>query len=112
MLWWHCASAAQPANSHAFEIYPRLEPQQLVMLLVCLHIRLPGRPFLCEIAVTSSAGVSDSLCASCRCWNYSTLVGRDQKHPQLCERCSPVIRGMNLVLPETQPAAEAAAVPM
>ncbi len=29
-----------------------------------------------------------------RCWNYSTHVGEDQAYPTLCERCSPVVRGL------------------
>ena len=41
-----------------------------------------------------------------RCWNYSPLVGAAGDHPQLCERCVPVIRNMNFALP----AAPAAAV--
>jgi isoleucyl-tRNA synthetase len=27
-----------------------------------------------------------------RCWNYSAEVGKNQEHPQLCERCWPVVR--------------------
>ncbi len=27
-----------------------------------------------------------------RCWNYSEAVGADTEHPQLCERCLPVVR--------------------
>ncbi len=26
-----------------------------------------------------------------RCWNYSAEVGKNQEHPQLCERCWPVV---------------------
>ena len=29
-----------------------------------------------------------------RCWNYSTRVGEDPKYPTLCERCAPVVRGL------------------
>jgi len=29
-----------------------------------------------------------------RCWNYSTHVGEDKTYPTLCERCSPVVRGL------------------
>ena len=36
-----------------------------------------------------------------RCWNYSTRVGQDASHPQLCERCAPVIRGMGFELPSS-----------
>ena len=27
-----------------------------------------------------------------RCWNYSTLVGRDAAHPTVCERCSAALK--------------------
>ena len=27
-----------------------------------------------------------------RCWNYSVHVGKDQKHPQLCERCCGIVK--------------------
>ena len=49
-----------------------------------------------------------------RCWNYSTKVGQDAAHPQLCERCLPVIRGMGFEIPPSNGVlapAEAAAVP-
>jgi isoleucyl-tRNA synthetase len=29
-----------------------------------------------------------------RCWNYSEAVGRDVEHPELCERCVPVVRAL------------------
>ena len=31
-----------------------------------------------------------------RCWNFSPLVGKDGHHPQLCQRCSPVIKAQGL----------------
>ena len=31
-----------------------------------------------------------------RCWNYSTHVGEDEKHPTVCERCSAVLKDMNV----------------
>jgi isoleucyl-tRNA synthetase len=31
-----------------------------------------------------------------RCWNYSVQVGRDAKHPTLCERCVPVVTAAGL----------------
>jgi isoleucyl-tRNA synthetase len=27
-----------------------------------------------------------------RCWNYSEEVGKDAEHPELCERCAPVVK--------------------
>lgn len=50
----------------------------------------------------------DVLCDNRRCWNYSTQVGHDAEHAQLCERCSPVIRGMGFALPSNGVAAAAA----
>jgi isoleucyl-tRNA synthetase len=29
-----------------------------------------------------------------RCWNYSTRVGENPKYPTLCERCAPVVDGL------------------
>ncbi len=29
-----------------------------------------------------------------RCWNYSPNVGQNQEHPQLCERCLPVVESL------------------
>jgi isoleucyl-tRNA synthetase len=29
-----------------------------------------------------------------RCWNFSTHVGADADHPELCERCVPVVKSM------------------
>jgi isoleucyl-tRNA synthetase len=31
-----------------------------------------------------------------RCWNFSTRVGEDKKHPTVCERCSAVLKEMNV----------------
>ncbi|KAI3432876.1 hypothetical protein D9Q98_010459 [Chlorella vulgaris] len=31
-----------------------------------------------------------------RCWNYSSHVGTNAEHPELCERCLPVIRSIQL----------------
>ena len=38
------------------------------------------------IAISKAAG------AKCqRCWNYSTTVGKNTKHPALCKRCVAVV---------------------
>ncbi|HOY10829.1 MAG TPA: zinc finger domain-containing protein, partial [Candidatus Omnitrophota bacterium] len=29
-----------------------------------------------------------------RCWNYSPQVGQSREHPELCERCLPVVEAM------------------
>jgi isoleucyl-tRNA synthetase len=31
-----------------------------------------------------------------RCWNYSERVGEDPDHPEACERCAPVVRGLGV----------------
>ena len=37
--------------------------------------------------------------SSCRCWNYSTQCGQDAAHPELCERCLPVIQRIDFTVP-------------
>ena len=46
MLWWHCACAIQPLSHQISAIFLKLELQQLVMLLVCPHIRMHRQPVL------------------------------------------------------------------
>ncbi|MDD5353990.1 MAG: class I tRNA ligase family protein, partial [bacterium] len=41
-----------------------------------------------QVLVTKAEGTK---CA--RCWNYSKAVGQDQEHPEICERCLPVVTG-------------------
>ena len=56
-------------------------------------------------AVTAAVCKADGRrCA--RCWNYSTHVGELEGHPELCERCAPVVTALGFELP---PAAAAAA---
>jgi len=51
---------------------------------------------------TVTVGVGKATGGKCsRCWNYSPLVGSDKEHPELCERCSPVIREMGIPSPLT-----------
>ena len=50
-----------------------------------------------HVATSDHLGVS--VCpargAKCsRCWNYSEQVGTDAEHPELCERCQPVVRAL------------------
>ncbi len=40
-----------------------------------------------EITVEKAAG---KKCA--RCWNYRTAVGMDAEHPEICDRCLPVVK--------------------
>ncbi len=48
-------------------------------------------------------------CKCARCWSYSGAVGADAEHPALCERCSPVVRGLGFASPTARPAPEAVA---
>ncbi|MDD5131333.1 MAG: isoleucine--tRNA ligase [bacterium] len=41
-----------------------------------------------QIMVTKAEGTKCS-----RCWNYSKAVGQDKDHPEICERCLPVVMG-------------------
>ena len=51
----------------------------------------------CAPGALVTVGVSRADGRKCeRCWNYSTLVGRDGAHPALCERCVPVVVGMGM----------------
>jgi isoleucyl-tRNA synthetase len=50
-----------------------------------------------HVATSDHLGVSVSPArgAKCsRCWNYSEQVGTDAEHPELCERCQPVVRAL------------------
>jgi len=68
----------------------------------------------CETVETEAAGsvtvgvvrAAGSKCA--RCWNFSTQVGKaDGAHPELCERCVPVINAQGFALPGVPSAAKA-----
>lgn len=51
-----------------------------------------------EVAV----GVRKALGLKCaRCWNYSTSVGQDSQFPDLCHRCSPVVKELEFEVEET-----------
>lgn len=51
---------------------------------------------------TITIGVSKAEGTKCgRCWNYSTAVGQDAEHSELCERCLPVVREMGIPAPVT-----------
>lgn len=57
-----------------------------------------------------TVGVARADGAKCgRCWNYSTHVGADAEHPELCERCAPVVREIGITPPAPQPLEPAAA---
>lgn len=44
-------------------------------------------------------------CKCARCWNYSMRLGGDASHPELCERCTPIVRALNFSLPAKEPVA-------
>lgn len=49
---------------------------------------------------TVTVGVTKAKGQKCgRCWNYSQAVGQDVEHPELCERCLPVIKDMGFPAP-------------
>lgn len=59
---------------------------------------------------TITVGVLRAEGTKCaRCWNYSTAVGQDAEHPELCERCLPVVRSMGFPSPLATATAAAAA---
>ena len=44
-----------------------------------------------------TVGVARARGSKCqRCWNYSEAVGQAVDHPQLCERCRPVVQDMGM----------------
>ena len=42
-----------------------------------------------------------------RCWNYSEHVGADAEHPELCERCAPVVKESGFTPAQATPVAAA-----
>lgn len=59
-----------------------------------------------HVGVSRAAG---SKCA--RCWNYSTHVGSAQpEHPELCERCGPIVVDYGFQLPMPAAAMPASAL--
>lgn len=58
-----------------------------------------------------TVGVARADGAKCkRCWNYSTHVGASAAHPELCERCLPVIEEMGFQPPPAAAPKQEAAV--
>jgi isoleucyl-tRNA synthetase len=51
-----------------------------------------------------TVGVARAGGAKCaRCWNYSELVGSHSEHPELCERCVPVVAASRVELRDPAP---------
>lgn len=48
---------------------------------------------LSETFSLTNAAIERAAGEKCvRCWNYSLQVGKDNEHPELCERCLPVVK--------------------
>lgn len=45
-----------------------------------------------EFVALKATKADGKKCA--RCWNYSVHVGEDSEHPELCERCAPVVKSL------------------
>lgn len=62
-----------------------------------------------DAAGVVTVGVSRAPGSKCaRCWSYSTQVGElSAEHPELCERCLPVVAALNFTLPAAGAAAAA-----
>ena len=59
-----------------------------------------------------TVGVAKASGAKCvRCWGYTTDLGGDERHPELCARCTPIVIAVDpdLRVPPAKEAAEAAA---
>lgn len=52
-------------------------------------LEFKGETDIATIGVTQAKGEKCD-----RCWNYSETVGTHPEHPQLCDRCVPVIEGL------------------
>jgi len=60
-----------------------------------------------ELGGDVTVGVERARGHKCsRCWNYSETLGTHASHPELCERCTPIVLDMNFV---PKPAMETAA---
>ncbi|KAF5836404.1 tRNA synthetases class I-domain-containing protein [Dunaliella salina] len=60
-----------------------------------------------ELGGDVTVGVERARGRKCsRCWNYSETIGTHTSHPELCERCTPIVLNMNFV---PKPAMETAA---
>ena len=58
---------------------------------ICLVSHLEIRPGSGE-ATVKVAPARGTRCA--RCWKHEESVGQDKEHPELCERCARVVKGL------------------
>ena len=58
---------------------------------ICLVSHVEIRPGSGEVTV-KVAPARGKKCA--RCWKHEESVGRDPDHPELCERCARVVKGL------------------
>jgi isoleucyl-tRNA synthetase len=82
---------AQVRLSARDSVYSLLEKHkaELRYLFIVSQVHLDPGPSELSIEVNKADGVKCD-----RCWNYSTRVGEDAKYLTVCERCAPVLRGI------------------
>jgi len=102
---------------HSLDARVRLVPNaRLRALLAAQAAELPALFIVSQVELADELGdavataSSDDLAvvvesargAKCgRCWNFSEAVGRDADHPDLCERCLPVVRALPVAIQES-----------
>jgi isoleucyl-tRNA synthetase len=93
---------------HALDARVHLVPSPALRpLLLAERDNLPALFIVSQVELADAAGASaddapdlavtvePALGKKCgRCWNYSEAVGSDGEHPELCERCLPVVRAL------------------
>jgi len=100
----------QGVIGHSLDARVRLVPSRsLRPLLEARQDMLPALLIVSQVELAGALGndgntaqspdlavaVEPARGAKCgRCWNYSEAVGRDAEHPELCERCLPVVRAL------------------
>ncbi|HCJ67590.1 MAG TPA: isoleucine--tRNA ligase [Elusimicrobia bacterium] len=58
--------------------------EQLPMIFIVSQVEITDKTDLTELTVEIKKAEGEKCI---RCWNYSTTVGEDKTHPQLCSRC-------------------------
>lgn len=58
--------------------------EQLPMVFIVSQVEVTDKTELTELTVEIKKAEGEKCI---RCWNYSTTVGQDKDHPQLCSRC-------------------------
>ena len=77
------------SDVHDAEMLARIGRLDRALLYPIHHRGQEAQQDLADLKVQ----IERALGAKCeRCWNYSEAVGRDSKHPGLCERCADVMK--------------------